>query len=206
MGVGFIGWGSDCITDRFLRGTSAATIDGRLTETGGLTWQVTDGSTIPMSLGEARGVDPGIPSWVGMAVAHVQTEFSDGTIHADVTAIAESNDPPFRNGIVFRYVDDENFWAFFNYNNFEGVLGYFFRSYVAGVITDDFGFMHDGARDTGGPIPLDVILDGTSIEGYYDGVLRVSTTSSTHLTATEHGICTYGYGVDYFSACPPEDE
>lgn len=190
------------ITDGFDRDSSLPTIDGRITETGGKTWQVTDGSTFPMALSLASGVDPGIPSWVQLGVAHLDAGFSDGIIHADVNTIAESNDPPFRNGLVFRYVDDLNFWAFFNYRNFAGVLGYFFRSYVAGVITDDFGFMHDGARDTGGDIPLEVVLDGTSIDGYYDGVLRVSTTSSTHLTATEHGICSYGYGVGYFSAAP----
>lgn len=199
-----IRWGTPCITDGFVLGGSAATIDGRATETGGKTWDITDGSTIQMALGVAEGV-AGMGGFTFMAVAHLDAGFADGTIRTDVAPIGESNDPASRNGVVFRLVDDNNFWAFFNYRNFLGQLGYFFRSYVGGAVSYDSGFLQTGARDTGPSIPLIVELAGTSIVATYDGVEIANITSSTHQSATKHGICTRDYGVDYFSACPAEE-
>lgn len=194
------------ITDGFLRDGDGL-VHLRLTETGNKVWQVTDGSAADFIVGSATGVawlpsDVTPPSPRNMAVAHLAAGFSDGTIYGEADPIQESNSPAFRNGVVFRYVDDDNFWGFFNYRKFDGTCGYILQSIIAGAVDYDSGLLTTGGRGTGSPIPLEVVLNGTSIIASYDGVERVNITSSTHLAATEHGVCSFGYGVHYFSAVP----
>lgn len=189
------------ITDHFLRDGSASSIHLRLTETGAKIWQVTDGSTFGFALSHASVTDDW-PEPSQLAIAHLNAGFSDGTIHVDVSPIGETNNPAFRNGLVFRWVDDDNFWVWFNYRSPAGTLQYFLRSYVAGVLTYDSGALTTGARDTGAVIPLEVILSGPSIVAYYDGVERQNISDATHQSATSHGIVSLAYGVDYFRAVP----
>lgn len=176
-------------------------IEGRITETGAAIWQGTDDSVWAVELGGASAIADW-PEPLQLAIRYVETGFADGTIHVDVDPIGESNNPAYRNGIAFRFVDALNFWVWFNYRSPGGALQYYLRSYVAGVLDYDSGALTTGARDTGAPIPLEVILDGTSIKAYYDGVLRQDIVDTTHQTATKHGLVSLGYGATYFSATP----
>ena len=201
--TGYIGWRTDCITDSFYDRTSAGQpIAGRITDTGGKTWTVTDGSDWQVF---PHGTAAALSNWpvvTQIAAAYVVTSFADGTIHADVSPIGESNNPAFRDGLIFRHVDNDNFWVFFNYRSPGGTLQYYLRCYSGGALVYDSGALTAGVRDTGGPIPLEVILSGSSIKAYYDGVLRQDITNSTHLSAVNHGVNSLQYGVSYFSACP----
>lgn len=191
--------GTSTITDAF--GGSALSLTGRVTDTGNKTWTVSDGSNMGTDGTGSYVANTGIPA-VGHGQAWLDAGFSNGTIHVDVSPIGESNNPAFRTGLIFRYAGVDDYWVFFNYRSPAGALGYYFRSYVAGVLTYDSGLLTTGARDTGAAIPLDVIMSGTSLKGYYDGVLRVDITNTAHQTATKCGVCSYGYGGTYFSATP----
>lgn len=209
MGVGFIGWKAG-ITDGFDFGwpvgvSTAVSIDGRFTETGQKEWANDDGSTIAIfAPSDASGLTSPTPPALGFPAATIDAEFSDGTIYVEVQPIKETGDPGFRNGLIFRYVDPSNFWVWYNFRSPVSGLYYALGCYSGGSIVYDSGVLTTGVRDVDPTIPMEVILDGSSIEAYYDGVLRQNITNSTHLTATRHGIMTYGYGVAYFSASPVE--
>ncbi len=104
---------------------------------------------------------------------------------ADGTLIAEMDSPVGNNdALIFRKVDASNYWRF--QINGAGVTGF-----TAALLIDTTGGS-DNVTSTsttmgGGLHEWKVVMNGTSIEGFIDGVSVISTTSSVRQTATIHG-------------------
>jgi hypothetical protein len=128
------------------------------------------------------------------ALAVVDAGTADCTITLDVNNVSVSNT---QGGIVFRYVDNSNFWCFIRYDN-GGTQQWYLDRIVGGsstaVATANAG---SGTTDT-----LQVLLSGSSIVCKLNGTTVTTQTDSTFVTATKHGLNIYnstGVRLDNFS-------
>lgn len=177
------------ITDDFVG--SAGLLAGRAVSTGRKAWTVGGDSTWEILSGVAfrsggnGTIDAGAPVYVDSRTANC-------TIAA---LVPQAQNNAKRCGILFRYSDDSNFWAFFTY--LSGATRYYFlQSYVAGVVTVDMNTT--GAHSS--PTTMEVVLSGADIICKAGGVQKFSTTNSFNQSATKHGlIADEGSGFDDFS-------
>ncbi len=111
--------------------------------------------------------------------AYIETNLSDCIIEC----VYKTGDGDDYGGLTFRVADDDDNLEFFinpaQDNTYVGTN-------IAGSrVTLDFTAM-TLANET--EYALKVVLNGTSIKAYVDGVLKVTTTSSVQLTSTMHGL------------------
>lgn len=198
MTVGALRWPRGLpgvIVDGFA-GVADDSLNGRTTEVGGALWAVTDGGAfVTDGTGRAYRFAGDGPLGEG-TVAHLDAGFADAAATVwtdDITADGH------RMGLVFPYVDDNNYWSWFAYRASGGARHYFLRSYVAGV-SDPVVEYVSAVGAAAGPVDLEVRCVGTAIDCYYNGVLRHSTVSGTHLGATGFGLQSdIGSGYDDFT-------
>lgn len=108
---------------------------------------------------------------------------ADGVVEATFTVTFVPN---HLTGIVFRWVDSSNYWLFW----YETDTGHYqLAKVVNGASTNTVSF--SASWPTGTTRRLMVVLNGSNIDAYVDGV-SVATTSSTDLqSATKHGFAVY---------------
>lgn len=153
-------------SDDFNRANDAATLN---TSSSGHIWAAHVGTW---------GIDSNqgyLPSPVTDSVVTVEVSAADVT--AQVTLAIVGNRP----GLSFRFVDTNNYWAWFRV----GGLGYICAKRVAGTWTTE----HTEAMATANGDIIKVITNGTSIELYVNGSLKTTLTGQTdHQAATKHGL------------------
>lgn len=166
------------VTDTFTRADSALSLGVADT---GHTW-TTRAGTMGISSNQAYAPALGTTNLLQAAFATVDTGASDVTI--ELTMPTARSAISF-DGILFRYVDNDNFWlARYSWQNVRVQLDLMSgASFLAAVNTAGISppQAHDG-------MDMAVVLSGTSIELFIDGVSYIATTSSTFQTATTHGI------------------
>lgn len=189
------GGGGVSITETFA-GANGTALVGKLTTTGAKTWTATDSSVWRLNGSGLGYLESGAGPLGTWAVTQVNAGVADCTIQVTLSA---NNSNGTRDGLAFRFVDNSNYWMFFNYLSAGGSPGYYLRSYVAGVLTYDSGVMTTGASNAAGQV-LKIVTLGTSIKAYYNGIERVNITNSQFSTATRHGILAdNGNGFSAFS-------
>lgn len=116
----------------------------------------------------------------GNAISTIESLVSDCTVRGAVVAVANNTTT---GGIVFRYVDNNNYWRYIDLGSDDGSVRVTRR--VAGVNTD---LWDSGPTAAVVPFDIKVVLDGDDIEVWLDGVSQTTITDSAHNTATEHGL------------------
>lgn len=166
------------VTDDFNRMDNAASLG---VATSGHTW-ATRAGTMGVNGNQAYAPALGTTNLLQAAFATVDTGASDVTI--EVTMPTARSAISF-DGILFRYVDNNNFWlARYSWQNVRVQLDLMTGgSFLAAVNTAGISppQAHDG-------MVMKVVLSGTSIELFIDNVSYIATTSATSQTAVEHGI------------------
>jgi len=117
----------------------------------------------------------------GAALAGDDASLSDGFVEATVNGegLGANN-----HGIYFRRTDNDNYWQAV-INTSSGLVTLFERT--AAVTTDRGTFTVTPYTNTTDTI-LKAIFTGTSIDIEVDGTSRITTTSSVHQSATDHGL------------------
>lgn len=110
---------------------------------------------------------------VGGGGAYVDSGSADIDISVIVSTIAGNS------GILFRYVDDSNYWSWVDRATAGGGL----RKIIAGVTTTVF----DPGVGKDGDV-LRVVASGSSITIYLNGVNWGTTVDTTFISATKHGL------------------
>lgn len=175
------------ITDDF--SGAAASMSGRTTTTGNKTWVIPDGSFWDVNGSGKAYRSSGSGGAVGGPKITVDAGISDCTASVLIPDLPTSEG----HGLVFRMVDNSNFWVFYPYKSGGGTYGYFLRNWVAGSMSYDSGFVNPVG--SAGAKTAQVVLLGTSIKCYYDGVLREDISSSTHQSGTKFGLYAEGGSV-----------
>lgn len=123
------------------------------------------------------------------AYTPVPGDGSKAVVNLGVSDVDISVDTPVTNkqGLCLRYVNNTNNWYFVG----DGSTTHLNRV-VAGVDTVI------ASSAGGGSGPLQIVAVGSSIRCYSNGLLLYSTTDSTHLTATKHGLFNWGYSTNRF--------
>lgn len=156
--------GGILITDSFNRADNTGGLG--VTDTG-QSWQNIVGSwQVKTNHAEATGSGDQVNCVSGL---------SDGTILAKVTSGGNAA------GIAFRVVDSSNYWCITIRNDSFSQL----TKVVAGVKTSA-GNLNAPTYVAGAE--LKVVLAGSTIQLYYNGVLRNTYTDATHQSATLHGL------------------
>lgn len=130
---------------------------------------------------------------------HAQTNFYDTLVyessHADCTITADLNSrhidalavPGYDGGnIIFRWGDDNNFWIVQPYNGTIVLANRVAGGGFTAVVTSGAVTLSNDVTYS-----LKVVLLGTSIKIYVNGVQVISTTSSTFQSNTKHGLSLY---------------
>lgn len=166
------------VTDSFNRANDASSLG--TTDTGQV-W-ATRAGTMGINTNAAYAPALGLTNLLQAAFASVETGSADVTI--EITMPTARSAISF-DGILFRYVDNNNFWlARYSWQNVRVQLDLMNgASFLAAVNTAGISppQAHDG-------MVMKVVLSGTAIELFIDGVSYIATTSATHQTNTEHGI------------------
>lgn len=100
---------------------------------------------------------------------------------ADVIVQVTLADNDTRPGIVFRFVDNDNFICWYKVDNFG-------RHKCEKRVAGTFTILHDETISTANGDVLKAELLGTQIKIYHNGSLRATITESAHQTATKHGL------------------
>jgi hypothetical protein len=162
-------------TDDFNRADSGATIDSPSDGLGNYTVAQTWG------IQSNRGYCANGGS-LGAAVLEASAD-----VEVQVTIAVNGGAGGGGHGVVFRYVDANNYW-FVRARVDASVLN--MQKFVGGSGTDvgtDFSY-----TPANGDV-IKVVAEGTSISVYLNGTLRIGpVTESTHLTATKHGLFAHG--------------
>lgn len=119
-----------------------------------------------------------VPVPVNKDIAFVDAGVADGTIQV---TIATTGGAASDLGVVFRYVDNANFW----YANIENIT----PSYnLWQVVAGSFNQPTTGTTTVADGDVLSVVLSGTSITFKKNGTTLNTLTDATFQTATRHGI------------------
>lgn len=144
-------------------------------------------SSFNVSGGKAAG---GNANYVNIAT--VEHGAADLTIEVDV----EVPDPGVGNGVVFRHVDEDNYWLAFLYTsiNVGNPNAVFVSKVLAGAWTDEGVAV---IAPLSGDQTLRIELAGPQVDVTLVGVgLEYSSVETDHQSATKHGILTY-FDTDY---------
>lgn len=155
--------------DRTNSTTSLGTTDGS-GSLDPLTW-VQDAGTWGISANKAytsTGANP--------ALAHVDATHADITLAITVSVVESGTSA----GLIFRYTDTSNYWRCSQTG--AGNLALF--KVVAGTPTQIGSNVAGGANGD----KISVVLNGTSIAAYRNGVSQITTTDAHNSTATKHGL------------------
>jgi hypothetical protein len=163
------------ITDDFNRAdedplTNATTSEPWVTQLGSIGVQTNKAHTYALSGGNA--------------ISTIEAGVADVEVVCVMTAVANNSTT---GGLVFRYVDNSNYWRYIDKGNADGSVVVTKR--VAGVNTDVFD---SGPTAAVVPFELKIIADGNDIEVWLDGSLVDSFTDSFNATATKHGLFSSG--------------
>lgn len=120
----------------------------------------------------------------GNALSTIDSGIADATVQVTMTAVAANSTT---GGMVFRYVDNSNYWRYIDLGSADGSVRVTKR--VAGVNTDVWD---SGPTAAVVPFILKVVLDGDDIEVFLDGVSQTTITDSFNNTATKHGLFSSG--------------
>lgn len=176
------------ITDNFT-GDEGSALAGQTTTTGAKTWAVTPSTTYLTATGVAYASAFNTSLTSG---AYVDAGVADCTVQVSVPAPSANGR---WHGLLFRYIDDSNFWYMIHYQTGGGAHRVYLQGFVAGVNTYSADFAITNATHT-----FKVVLLGTSIKGYVDDVLTFDITDAGNLTATKHGLtAAQSGGFDDFS-------
>lgn len=118
------------------------------------------------------------PSAGGLAIA---TGWADGTLEVDGLQSTVNGDVPVSSA-VFRYSDASNFWYVYDYHRVATIA---LRKVQAGSDSQVASGSRTGST---GWHAYQVVLNGTAIEVWLDGVLLISTTHSFNVSATGVGM------------------
>lgn len=163
------------ITDDFNR----ADEDPLTTSSSGHTW-VTQLSSIGVQSNRAHTY----ALTGGNAISTIESGISDCEVEVTLTAVAANSTT---GGIVFRYVDNSNYWRYIDLGSNDGSVRVTKR--VAGVNTD---MWDSGPTSATVPFDLRVVLNGNDIDVWLDGVFQTTITDSAHASATKHGLFSSG--------------
>lgn len=121
------------------------------------------------------------------SLASVDMGHADGTITVDLNSPSLNND-----AVVFRKVDTSNYWRFqVNAIGGPGLTTAYLIDTTSGSdnIVASAGFTMSAGLNT-----WKLVLSGTSITGYINGVSVISATSSVRQTSTIHGFASSNAG------------
>lgn len=169
-----VGGGFAAITDDFDRSDSALSLGS--TSSGSL-WTTRTGV---LGISGNRGYPVSLTS--GWAIATLDVGSADGCYQVKLPVARTQNTIA---GLVLRYSDINNFfYAYYRLGLAEVLVG----KVEAGVNTSNFATGAWGTDVSGNGQTLRVVLSGTSIKVYMEGVEVIDTTSSFNQTATKHGL------------------
>jgi len=109
-----------------------------------------------------------------LPLAYLEAGAADGTLQMTVDMLGAET------GMLFRYVDANNYWQTYTSGANVGM-----QKVVAGVATQVGGAP---VSPTTGVHTWKVVLLGSSIRTFIDNVLKHDATDATHQTATKHGL------------------
>jgi hypothetical protein len=139
-------------------------------------WTVHATQATTLQDGQARSAQTDCPY---QPVAYLNASTSDGIVSADWTPAASGPN----SGVIFRVLNDYNYW-FAGYGHQSTKLGLF--KYVSGSAVL-VAFVDPGPVQ-GRSHYIEVRLAGSTIEVWWNGVLRLQTSDAYAQTATRHGL------------------
>lgn len=166
------------LADRFARANSSTVLGS--TDDGGIlgstAWTQQMGGT-GWGINSSAAFTPAGAGLPRLPVATV--DLGTGDVDLSVLFAAAGN----QGGLVFRYVDDSNFWMALNWTTSPQL---FLAKVVAGVQTQvGSGFPAMGSGHT-----QRVVAIGSTIVVFEDAGIVASVTDAFNVTATKHGLCT----------------
>jgi hypothetical protein len=163
--------------------SNPGTLAGRPVESGIATptpWVVINGTWIAGSPGQALCTSVGTVDAKAIAEATV----SDGT--AIITVGPAAAGVGKLGGMVYRFVDTNNYWAYYQEYDGGSVYNVWVTRFVGGVQTNLYS--HPSGSST---VNLKVVLSGPSQQIWLNGTLLTTITDSALVSATKYGVFSY---------------